>query len=92
MLRPVQSSLPSLHQLHQNPVYPLLSQILATRLIYLHHRRGAAGTEALGGEQGKHRRRLLILNDRRNRRNDCPHDRRGHPPQFLGEALCIDTT
>ena len=51
----VLDSLPllSLRQLRQNPVYLLLSQILVIRLIYLHHRRGAAGAEALDGEQGE---------------------------------------
>jgi hypothetical protein len=49
----IRDSLPSLPQLRQNPVYLLLSQILVVRLIYLHHRRGAAGVEALDGEQGE---------------------------------------
>jgi hypothetical protein len=48
----VLNRLPSLHQLRQDSVYPLLSQILVIRLIYLHHRRGAAGAEALDGEEG----------------------------------------
>ena len=50
--RLIRDSLLSLRQLRQNPVYLLLSQILVIRLIYLHHRRGAAGAEALDGEQG----------------------------------------
>ena len=47
--RLMRDSLP-LRQLRQNPIYLLLSQILVIRLIYLHHRRGAAGAEALDGE------------------------------------------
>jgi len=53
LFRLIQDSLPSLRQLRQNPLYLLLSEILVICLIYLHHRRCAAGTETLDGEQGE---------------------------------------